>query len=1060
MATFLDIIAQLKFDVQGNEELGDFAGDLDKAEKEAGRLEAKMKALKNAINQTSEAAKRNVLTNELRKTEMQVKRLQSEFKKTGSTFSDFKDGILQVFGGTLLAGGITGLVTGLGAIGKQAFDTSVRLQALRTSLAAATGGVAEGEQAFEFLVNTSRNLGLDLESSAQGFKQISAAARPAGFDLANTEKIFTQISTATRALNLSSEDTQGIFLAFSQVLSKGKVQAEELRGQIGERLPGAFQIAAKAVGLTTAELSKQLELGNVYSNDFLPKFAAALENEYKDKLEAATQTTSAQLSKIRTEWTLLFENLGKSSGGFVNFFIKGINLTLSKLNEFFESTNRLGEVRDILGKFGAKENPLGFAGFQDEQAVQKFLGSIDATAAKYTNVADQLTAVNKAILEVKKSSEFANLSQEAQSATVQLLQKRFSELAVAIQDESKLEEEAALLARQKAIKAAEDYAKKLRDVTDAINDAITRQREYIEQAKVADGKESEATIRARIAAQQEKELNAVEKLRREAAQKLGKNDPTVTALLKTLSGVIKDRFSLEAENEVNKFLEKQKELIAKFNNEIKDLQAKAEIDRRKLLSGTSAEADIAILEAEFAQRKQAREKEQAERVKDATELNQDVKQVNDLYREQELIAEAEFAAAKNDINEKYLKKAIDDLANFSDIRISETDQAESEALTALNNAYTKGLIDKTQYEAQKTAIQKEFQKQRINAQKAEIEIQILALETTKEQTDEVKRKIAALKSDLAKLNQELSEPADDTAKQRREKLVSETIDYAGQSLEIIKSINALIIANETEKYDKLISLQQERVERANRIADEGNAEALQREEARLRQLTEARERAAARQRRIAAVLNAANIALAATESIVAITRSAAQGGVAAPVTVPITLAAIAAGIGIITSLIGGFSNQTAQGFEEGTPFVKGKKERSTAKDNIPAWLTEGERVVTVNNNRKYYDIYEYIEKNKPNPELLKQRLAGNVVIDYNALQSQHINAKGYELQAAVKSVISEQLSNALTAINGNMELLVNETHKARKSGTDINNVSALAKAVAAELQRENLRWKL
>ena len=43
-------------------------------------------------------------------------------------------------------------------------------------------------------------------------------------------------------------------LALAQMASKGTVQAEELRGQLGERLPGAFKIAAAAMGVTQAEL--------------------------------------------------------------------------------------------------------------------------------------------------------------------------------------------------------------------------------------------------------------------------------------------------------------------------------------------------------------------------------------------------------------------------------------------------------------------------------------------------------------------------------------------------------------------------------------------------------------------------------------------------------------------------------------------------------------------------------------------------------------------------------------------------------------------------------------
>ena len=64
-------------------------------------------------------------------------------------------------------------------------------------------------------------------------------------------------------------------LATGQVLSKGKVQAEELRGQIGERLPGAFALFAEAIGKTPKELDKALNDGEVTIEDFL-KFTSKL----------------------------------------------------------------------------------------------------------------------------------------------------------------------------------------------------------------------------------------------------------------------------------------------------------------------------------------------------------------------------------------------------------------------------------------------------------------------------------------------------------------------------------------------------------------------------------------------------------------------------------------------------------------------------------------------------------------------------------------------------------------------------------------------------------------
>ena len=65
-------------------------------------------------------------------------------------------------------------------------------------------------------------------------------------------------------------------------MSKGTVQAEELRGQLGERLPGAFNLAAQAMGVTTQELNKMLDNGEVLAIDLLPKLAEVLDERFAD----------------------------------------------------------------------------------------------------------------------------------------------------------------------------------------------------------------------------------------------------------------------------------------------------------------------------------------------------------------------------------------------------------------------------------------------------------------------------------------------------------------------------------------------------------------------------------------------------------------------------------------------------------------------------------------------------------------------------------------------------------------------------------------------------------
>ncbi|MGK9450433.1 tape measure protein [Acidithiobacillus caldus] len=105
-------------------------------------------------------------------------------------------------------------------------------------------------------------------------------------------------------MGLSAQETTGALLAISQMMSKGTVQAEELRGQLGDRLPGTFQIAARAMGVSTSALSDMLDKGELLATDFLPKFAAQLEKDIPASTNG-TQNAINRLGNATEEWKRL-----------------------------------------------------------------------------------------------------------------------------------------------------------------------------------------------------------------------------------------------------------------------------------------------------------------------------------------------------------------------------------------------------------------------------------------------------------------------------------------------------------------------------------------------------------------------------------------------------------------------------------------------------------------------------------------------------------------------------------------------------------------------------------
>lgn len=197
---------------------------------------------------------------------------------------------------------------------KATIDTGVQFDSLKTQYAFGNGGdVRKGADEMAYASELAHRLGLELIGTTQGYAKLQASALGTNLAGQKTRDIFTAVASAGAVMGLSADAQAGALLALSQMMSKGTVQAEELKGQLGERLPGAFQIAAKAMNVTTGELQKMLENGQVVAEDFLPKFAAALQASVNGALPAAERSSRANLQRLEnalTEFKLRIANSG------------------------------------------------------------------------------------------------------------------------------------------------------------------------------------------------------------------------------------------------------------------------------------------------------------------------------------------------------------------------------------------------------------------------------------------------------------------------------------------------------------------------------------------------------------------------------------------------------------------------------------------------------------------------------------------------------------------------------------------------------------------------------
>lgn len=224
-----------------------------------------------------------------------------------------------------------GLQAGIGAI-KGVVDAFQQLQGAQTRLSVAFG--KDGAPAeLQFLQIQADRLGISFGLLSDQYSKFAIAAKTANFTSDATRKIFLSVAEAGRVNKLSTEQLEGVFLALEQMISKGKVSSEELRRQLGDRLPGAFELFAKSVGVSTSALDKMVRQGQVLSDqNTLVAFAQELDKTFGSELADSLKSTSAELGRFQNS---IFEaQLAIGKGGFIDTFTAGLRI----LNEAFKSS--------------------------------------------------------------------------------------------------------------------------------------------------------------------------------------------------------------------------------------------------------------------------------------------------------------------------------------------------------------------------------------------------------------------------------------------------------------------------------------------------------------------------------------------------------------------------------------------------------------------------------------------------------------------------------------------------------------------------------------------------
>ena len=350
-------VIQMGFDVSG------LRRGTDDAKRQLAGLEKQVDALQAALDKAEKAAG-------------STGRASEAFGRASASVKDFKAKVVSL-GGAFKALGIAAVAGGILDFQKACLQAAIAMDGLHQSYSTIFGKGGMAAQ-LDVIRQQSQDVGQNFMETAEAAKGFFAAAKNTSI-ASQMNDIFKAFSNAGAAMHLSSAQMNSVFRALGQMMSKGKVSAEELRNQMGEVLPEAFGIAAEAMGMTMSELDKLMADGKIFATDLVPKMAAVLNDKFASSAKEAAHTVQGELNRMMGAWQEFKANLAAS--GPAVYVMRFVSEFLEFHNNAERNAVRRDEAIAYLKRTGAK--PALAA--QDYSGIDSVFGASMSTEAQYSD---------------------------------------------------------------------------------------------------------------------------------------------------------------------------------------------------------------------------------------------------------------------------------------------------------------------------------------------------------------------------------------------------------------------------------------------------------------------------------------------------------------------------------------------------------------------------------------------------------------------------------------------------------------------------------------------------
>jgi tape measure domain-containing protein len=234
------------------------------------------------------------------------------------------------------------------------------------------------------IVKFANEFGISATSASEDFGKFAAAVKGSNISLSEAEVIFKGVTKASATFGLGAEQTQRIFKALTDIVSKGKLQSQELVQQLGNNLPGATNLFARSLGITSSKLRELMKDGKITS-EMLVKFGTYLDQVYDKSARGNLDTLQGQLNLLTNSFTELQQTLGEGLAPGLTKAIEALKTIVDGARDIYEKSLGISEETKV-----TRELADNFENTPEGKKAKSLAKNPKALAAYATELSDNL----------------------------------------------------------------------------------------------------------------------------------------------------------------------------------------------------------------------------------------------------------------------------------------------------------------------------------------------------------------------------------------------------------------------------------------------------------------------------------------------------------------------------------------------------------------------------------------------------------------------------------------------------------------------------------------------